>query len=125
MLCTPDFPVEPKGEIERNTSPLKTLCACMQMTAVPACIAEFKASAESEAVDIVGLVSHAGLAVDRSIAEVATGVDFIVSAHSHTAMFPGQLGECLNFTAGEACVCVSGCFQILWISCSPHVCVYV
>lgn len=84
---------------------------CLQITAVPACIAEFEASPDSEGVGIVGLVSHAGLAVDRDVAAVATGVDFIVSAHSHTLMFPENLGECLNYTSG-ACECAAAYLRL-------------
>jgi hypothetical protein len=76
----------------------------MQVTAVPACIEDFKASPESVGVNIIGLVSHAGISMDRSVAEVVTGVGFIVSGHSHTKMFPGLLGPCLNFTGG-GCEC--------------------
>jgi hypothetical protein len=78
----------------------------MQLSAVPACIEEFKSSPDSLGVNIIGLVSHAGISMDRSVAEVVTGVDFIVSGHSHTKMFPGLLGPCLNFTGG-ACGCDS------------------
>lgn len=73
---------------------------------MPACIEEFTASPDSEGVNIIGLVSHAGIATDRSVAQVAIGVDFIVSAHSHTPMFPEMLGDCLNYTAGT-CECAA------------------
>lgn len=78
----------------------------MQVAAVPACMQEFMASPDSVGVNIIGLVSHVGVSMDREIAQAAPGLDFIVSAHSHTPMFPGLLGECLNFTAGT-CGCAS------------------
>lgn len=76
----------------------------MQVTAVPACLADFKASPESAGVNIIGLLSHAGLSVDEKVAAAVTDVDFIVSAHSHTQMFPGRVGPCLEFADG-ACQC--------------------
>lgn len=72
----------------------------MQLTAVPACLKEFKASPESEGVNIIGLLSHAGLSFDAKMAEAMPEADFIVSAHSHTPLFPGREGPCLEFEDG-------------------------
>lgn len=76
----------------------------LQVTAVPSCLADFKAAPDSAGVDIIGLVSHAGLSVDEKVAGAVTDVDFIVSAHSHTQMYPGLLGPCLEFADGT-CQC--------------------
>lgn len=76
------------------------------MTAVPACIEEFKSSPDAEGVNIIGLVSHAGLPVDIRMAEAAPEAAFIVSAHSHNLMFPGLVGPCLDFADGT-CQCAS------------------
>lgn len=80
----------------------------VQRTAVPACFEEFMASPDSEGVVVVGLLSHAGLRVDEEVAALVPGAKFVVSAHSHTPMFPGLLGECLELADGT-CACAPLC----------------
>lgn len=72
---------------------------------MPQCIQDFMASPDAEGVDVIGLVSHAGLETDIEVATRAQRADFIISAHSHTAMFPGGAGPCLQW-GGGACTCV-------------------
>ena len=73
---------------------------------MPACLAEFLASPDGVGVTIIGFVSHAGLGVDEQVARAVAGVDFIVSAHTHTPMFPGLVSDCLAFANGT-CQCAA------------------
>ena len=74
----------------------------MQVSTVPQCIQDFMASPDAEGVDVIGLVSHAGLETDIEVATRAQRADFIISAHSHTAMFPGGAGPCLQWGGAHA-----------------------
>eukprot|EP00892_Ulva_mutabilis_P011147 jgi/Ulvmu1/8404/UM042_0111.1 len=93
------------GYIASNTAEISSAGAIVfsdPATAVPQCMAEFLASPESTGVTIIGLVSHAGINVDEAVAPVVPEVDFIVSAHSHTEMFPGKVGPCLAGDPADA-----------------------
>lgn len=84
----------------------------MQVKSVPKCMAEFKASPDAEGVNVIGLVSHAGLVVDEQVAKAVPDADFIISAHSHTKMFPNLLGQCLEYnTTDSTCACAPALLQ--------------